>query len=551
MGYTLRLSTLLALVFLAGLPGAASANTTTVVLPNGGECLTVSQTYTIEFSWSGADVKHVALYYRTDGQQPAHLDASTIKHPINVPQQGTTYNWKPVTGDISETGRIWIDGHEAGHASLNTWDSSNADFAVRSSCAAQATAAVGGRGKVLTTPPPPGGFDQPARVVEVLSSTRSARLRFSVPWEETLYRVRLIRAGGEITVAQREVVAGPDDIIEFFLADLEPNALHPYRYYIQAYAPFTLHESVPSELTPLFRTLIEDVNDLELKAIAPTGATVAIQGSLSRLGEGLSAVWFENLTTAKTSGWVPASVWELTGLSPDTQYQVWAKARNGTGIETASSSPLTFRTPPLPAPPRPPEEPIAEGGEGVGPIQRAEEELSKEQGERLLKIIAGLKTEIEELSLRLQEGREVFLARVLAPPPEVVRVLPPQLPSPPPAPLSKPAPPPEPSPPPPPPPRAPQTFVVVIDDRGFNPQVLEIRVGDTVRWISRASKPFWPASDPHPTHTALPGFDALGDLIRGESYRYTFRKPGSVAYHNHTVAKAEEEPEAGVIVVRE
>ena len=114
---------------------AQAINITTVVRPNGGECLTVGMAYTIEFSWSGPDVEHVALYYRTDGAQPTHLDSSTIKHPINVPQQGTTWSWTPSSSDISETGKVWVDAHGNGHDSLGTWDASNATSSIRSSCA--------------------------------------------------------------------------------------------------------------------------------------------------------------------------------------------------------------------------------------------------------------------------------------------------------------------------------------------------------------------------------------------------------------------------------
>ncbi|MBI2109149.1 MAG: hypothetical protein HYT93_03145 [Parcubacteria group bacterium] len=132
-----------------------AVNVTTVVLPNGGECLTVGESYTIRFSWSGADVEHLAIYYRTDGAQPTHLDSSTIKHPINVPQQGTTWNWTPGSSNISETGRVWVDGHENGHDSLATWDNSDADFAVRADCSEPAPAEQSSAPRPLPTGPAP------------------------------------------------------------------------------------------------------------------------------------------------------------------------------------------------------------------------------------------------------------------------------------------------------------------------------------------------------------------------------------------------------------
>ena len=100
------------------------------------------------------------------------------------------------------------------------------------------------------------------------------------------------------------------------------------------------------------------------------------------------------------------------------------------------------------------------------------------------------------------------------------------------------------------PPRPPKTFVVLFDEGIFRPQILEINSGDTVRFINQTNRPVWPASDPHQTHTGLSGFDALGDLLRDETYQYTFTKPGFQSYHNHTVARAGDQPESGVIIIK-
>ena len=43
----------------------------------------------------------------------------------------------------------------------------------------------------------------------------------------------------------------------------------------------------------------------------------------------------------------------------------------------------------------------------------------------------------------------------------------------------------------------------------------------------------WIASDPHPVHTAYPGFDSHTDIGAGESFSFTFDKVGSWGYHNH------------------
>jgi plastocyanin len=84
-------------------------------------------------------------------------------------------------------------------------------------------------------------------------------------------------------------------------------------------------------------------------------------------------------------------------------------------------------------------------------------------------------------------------------------------------------------------------------EKGFDPQTVAVKVGTTVAWINVSGRPMWVASDPHPTHTDLPGFDqkeiinmkdkflflhlalAHGDGI----YEYTFTKIGAWKYHNH------------------
>jgi plastocyanin len=77
------------------------------------------------------------------------------------------------------------------------------------------------------------------------------------------------------------------------------------------------------------------------------------------------------------------------------------------------------------------------------------------------------------------------------------------------------------------------TVQVLITSSGFSPSTLTIKAGDTVTFINKDSNPHWPASDPHPTHTNYPGFDALRPLKTGESYSFTFTKQGTWGYHDH------------------
>lgn len=75
--------------------------------------------------------------------------------------------------------------------------------------------------------------------------------------------------------------------------------------------------------------------------------------------------------------------------------------------------------------------------------------------------------------------------------------------------------------------------MVTYTDSGFSPASLTVKVGDTVTFKNGSSKLMWVASNPHPTHTGLPGFDALSGMAKSQNYTYTFTKAGSFGYHNH------------------
>lgn len=76
-------------------------------------------------------------------------------------------------------------------------------------------------------------------------------------------------------------------------------------------------------------------------------------------------------------------------------------------------------------------------------------------------------------------------------------------------------------------------IIVAILDDGFFPSVLRVSKGTNVTWVNKDSVPHWPASDPHPTHHLLPGFDPLRPLQTGDNYSFTFDKAGSWKYHDN------------------
>lgn len=77
------------------------------------------------------------------------------------------------------------------------------------------------------------------------------------------------------------------------------------------------------------------------------------------------------------------------------------------------------------------------------------------------------------------------------------------------------------------------TTTVEYNGQGFNPKSITVKSGATVTWVNKDTDQLWVASNPHPTHTDYPGFDALKGIPTGETYSFTFTKVGKWGYHNH------------------
>lgn len=75
--------------------------------------------------------------------------------------------------------------------------------------------------------------------------------------------------------------------------------------------------------------------------------------------------------------------------------------------------------------------------------------------------------------------------------------------------------------------------MLAIEDTGFSPQTVTVKSGTTVTFVNNGQGLHWPASDVHPTHNLLPGFDSLRGLGTGEEYSFTFTKTGRWSCHDH------------------
>ena len=89
--------------------------------------------------------------------------------------------------------------------------------------------------------------------------------------------------------------------------------------------------------------------------------------------------------------------------------------------------------------------------------------------------------------------------------------------------------------------------VIYITEKGFEPDLAEIKLGGKVVFENSGAESHWPASDFHPTHTAYPNsniascetekakyiFDACREIKPGESWEFIFQEPGRWAFHDH------------------
>ncbi|PIT90975.1 hypothetical protein COU17_02900 [Candidatus Kaiserbacteria bacterium CG10_big_fil_rev_8_21_14_0_10_49_17] len=80
------------------------------------------------------------------------------------------------------------------------------------------------------------------------------------------------------------------------------------------------------------------------------------------------------------------------------------------------------------------------------------------------------------------------------------------------------------------------TYRITLTSFGFEPEEIDIAVGDTVVFSSERNTPFWPASNIHPTHEIYPAFDPQKPIDPEEEWAFTFTEPGKWRFHDHITA---------------
>lgn len=79
----------------------------------------------------------------------------------------------------------------------------------------------------------------------------------------------------------------------------------------------------------------------------------------------------------------------------------------------------------------------------------------------------------------------------------------------------------------------PEVLEIKMTADAFVPAQITINKGDYIQFTNTDSKAHWPASDPHPTHTGLAGFDSLKGIETGKYFRYQFTNAGTFSFHDH------------------
>lgn len=83
------------------------------------------------------------------------------------------------------------------------------------------------------------------------------------------------------------------------------------------------------------------------------------------------------------------------------------------------------------------------------------------------------------------------------------------------------------------PPRTQGSTTIVLTDAGFVPAKVHVGAGSTITFSTTRNVPFWPASDPHPSHSMNRDFDPAHPIQPGESWSFTFEQAGEWEFHDH------------------
>lgn len=74
---------------------------------------------------------------------------------------------------------------------------------------------------------------------------------------------------------------------------------------------------------------------------------------------------------------------------------------------------------------------------------------------------------------------------------------------------------------------------IVLTKDGYSPKESIVGRGDTVLFGNKTGRPFWPASNLHPSHRDYPEFDPKEPIMADETWSFTFTEEGEWKFHDH------------------
>lgn len=76
-------------------------------------------------------------------------------------------------------------------------------------------------------------------------------------------------------------------------------------------------------------------------------------------------------------------------------------------------------------------------------------------------------------------------------------------------------------------------ITITLTDEGFEPKQVRVRQGTKVIFTTTRGKPFWPASDAHPSHAIYPQFDPREPIAPSASWSFVVDRRGEWGFHDH------------------
>ena len=74
---------------------------------------------------------------------------------------------------------------------------------------------------------------------------------------------------------------------------------------------------------------------------------------------------------------------------------------------------------------------------------------------------------------------------------------------------------------------------IVLADGGYRPKSVTVTAGTTLIFSTTRKTPFWPASNPHPSHSLYPEFDSMDPIDASSTWTFVITKSGVWGYHDH------------------